>query len=264
MSQAGHSYPSVRDTLETLETRWVPANVGSPNQNFVDQLYRDVLHRAPDPGSAGWVAALDGGAARSDIVDGILDSPEGLQNQVNDIYVRFLDRPADPGGLAFWTNFLGDEDNTNFDLAAQILASNEYYQTQGGGTDFGFMNAVYMDVLCRPIGVDEMEDRGDDFDDGHSDRVDIALSILESDEGLDTRDILSVRSFLRMDVSADQARDLVDGDDDSVFSRSLLSTPAYFNLSQMLTPADFATIPSCDDRPAQPIGGPAPVQPIII
>jgi hypothetical protein len=252
MRHAGlaHAQP-FRPTLETLDTRWVPANVGTANQNFVDQIYRDVLHRAPDPGSAGWVAALDGGDDRSDIVDGILDSDEGRRNQVNDMYVRFLGRQADPTGLAGWTNYL--RDNSNFDLAAQIIASDEYYQTQGGGTDFGFLNAVYTDVLCRPISADEADDRGDDFSGGFNDRVDIARSILESDEGLDRRDILSVRSFLRTDVNADQAFDLVDGDDDSVFSRSLLSAPEYFNQSQTLTTADFATIPSCDDLPAQPI-----------
>jgi hypothetical protein len=43
-----------RLNLEPLEGRWVPANVSSsPNQNFVDQVYRDVLHRPP-PIRAAW------------------------------------------------------------------------------------------------------------------------------------------------------------------------------------------------------------------
>jgi len=255
MSHSGLTHTrALRPTLETLETRWVPASVGTANQNFVDQLYRDVLHRAPDPGAAGWVASLDRGADRSDIVDGILDSDEGIRNQINDMYIRFLGRPADPTGLAGWSTFLRTHDHTNFDLAAQIIASDEYFQTQGGGTNQGFLNAVYMDLLCRPITADDLDARDDDFDDGFNDRMDIVESILESDEGLDTRDVLSVRSFLRITVPADRAEELVEGDDgDAAFSPGVLSGTAYFNLSQALPPTDFATIPSCDNLPAQPI-----------
>jgi hypothetical protein len=242
----------LRSALETLETRWVPAAVGTANQNFVDQLYRDLLHRAPDPAAAGWVAALDAGADREDIVDGILDSEEGIRNQINDLYIRFLDRPADEVGLAGWANFLRD-DHTNLDLAAQLIASDEYYQSQGGGTDVGFLNAVYEDVLCRPIFADEIEDRDDDFDDGFADRLDIAEGILDSGEGEEMRAVLSARGFLRADLPPDQAEDVADDDGDAAFSRGLLSGPEYFNVSQTLTEADFATIPSCDNLETQPI-----------
>jgi hypothetical protein len=255
MSRDGLScHNSLRPALEMLETRWVPASVGTANQNFIDQVYRDVLHRAPDPGADGWVASLDNGTSREDIVESILDSDEGLRNQVNDLYIRFLDRPADPAGLDGWAQFLRDG-NSNVELAARLMASEEYYQTQGGGTDFVFLSAVYEDVLCRPISAEEFEDRGDDFGDGYNDRIDIVESIFDSDEGEDVRDVLSVRSFLRMDVPPDVANDLADGDDDDwVFAQSLLSSDEYFDRAQTLTTADFATIPSCDDLSAQPIG----------
>lgn len=256
---------SLRPALETLETRWVPAAVGTANENFVDQLYRDILHRAPDPGSAGWVSALDSGSLdREDVVEGILDSEEGIRNQINDLYVRFLDRPVDPTGLAGWTQFLRNDDNTNLDLATQLLASDEYYQTQGGGTDFGWLNAVYEDVLCRPISFEEFDDRDDDFSGGFADRIDIAESVFLSDEGEDVRDVLSARSFLRADFPPDVADDLAEGDDeDWAFSQSILSGTAYFNLAQTLTEADFATIPSCDNLEAQPIPPDVIIQPVV-
>src|SRR5947208_743140 len=100
MKRARLSRPAphrARPSLEALEARWVPANVGTPNQNFVDQLYRDALHRAPDPGAQGWVQALDAGRiSRKDVAAGVLGSPEGLRTEVNDLYVRFLGRQADP------------------------------------------------------------------------------------------------------------------------------------------------------------------------
>ncbi len=196
------------------------------------------------------MAALNSGTDREDVVDGILDSAEGRRAQVNDLYVRFLGRQADAAGLAGWSEFL--RNNDNIELAARIIASNEYYQTRGGGTDAGFLNAVYLDVLARPIVVDEIEDRDDDFDGGAGGRMDIAESILESGEAEEARAELSARSFLRANVTADQAEDLVgDDDEDAVFVRSLLSDDAYFDLAQRLATTDFATIPSRQGLNAQ-------------
>src|SRR4029079_10597881 len=112
-----------------------------------------------------------------------------------------------------WSQFLRD-DHTNEELAAQIIASDEYYQTRGGGTDQGFLNAVYEDVLCRPITAREFDDRGDDLSGGFNDRVDTVEGILDSGEAEDMRAIHSVRSFLGTNVTVDQADGLVDSGDD--------------------------------------------------
>jgi len=253
MRHDGLTRSALRPTLEPLEVRWVPANVGSANLNFIDQLYRDVLHRAPDPGSAGWVSQLDTGTSRDKVVTNILNSNEGLQNQVNDLYIRFLGRPADESGLTFWTDYLRGGQHTNREMAVNLLASPEYYQMHGG-TNQDFLNAVYEDVLCRPITAGEVSDRNDDFSHGIKDRADVAENILGSGEAEDMQDQHSVRSFLRADVTPNQAQDIVGSNDDHwVFARSLLSSDAYFNKSQTLQTTDFATIPSCDDLAAQPL-----------
>src|SRR5262249_9366724 len=119
--------------LEPLETRWVPANVGTANQNFIDQIYRDIMHRAPDPASAGWVSALDSGTSGHKGASTTLGSDEGLRNQVNDLYVRFLGRSVDESGLTFWTDSLRGGRHTNSEMAANLIGSPEYYQTKGGG-----------------------------------------------------------------------------------------------------------------------------------
>jgi len=256
-----------RPTLASLEDRCTPANVGTANANFIDQLYRDVLHRATDPGAAGWVSQLNTGTDRGEVVDDILNSQEGRQNQVNDLYVRFLHRTADPGGLAYWTDFLGHNDHTNSDVAANIIGSNEYFQTRGGGTNQGFLNAVYEDVLCRPMSSNDVNHRNDNFDNGAEDRTDIAESILGSGEAEQMRDQHSVQSYLRQNASSQQAQNLVnDLDDnggdfdnnDAVFSGTILSSGLYFNQAQTLTTTDFATIPSCDNVAAVPLGSVAP------
>jgi hypothetical protein len=247
---------SARFACEALEDRCVPAAVGTANQNFIDQLYRDILHRAPDPtGMAGWVAALDNGTSRGSIVDGFFATDEGTHAEINDLYLRFLHRSADAQGMTGWTNYLRDH-HTNLELAAQLLASPEYYQTRAGGTDAGFLNALYEDILCRPISADDISDRHDDFSNGFNSRVQIAENVLESSEAEGMRDQHSVRSYLRQDVTASQAQNIVNNgenggghfdNNDAVFSGTLLSSSQYYNLSQTLTTTDFATIPSCDN-----------------
>ena len=36
-------------------------------------------------------------------------------------------------------------------LRATVLGGNEYFSTQGGGTNAGFLNALFLDLLARPI-----------------------------------------------------------------------------------------------------------------
>src|SRR5438067_1389119 len=56
------SRPGCRPQLEELESRWVPATGGTPNQNFVNQLYQDYLHRTADQGGLTyWSGLLDQG-----------------------------------------------------------------------------------------------------------------------------------------------------------------------------------------------------------
>src|SRR5205823_2438641 len=89
-----------------------------------------------------------GALTQTQVAFGIEASVEGRQQLVNDLYLRLLRRPADSVGLANWTAFLGDG-HTTTDLEAQLLASSEYFQTRGGGTNQGWITAVYQDVLGR-------------------------------------------------------------------------------------------------------------------
>jgi len=246
----------------------VPANVGTPNQNFVDQLYRDALHRAPDPAAQGWVQALDSGQLeRDDVAAAVLGSEEGLRTQVNDLYVRFLNRQADPGGLSFWTGFLRDG-NSNLELSARLIGSPEYYQTQGRGTDAGFLDALYQDVLCRPISSDELSDRLDDFDDNSRDEI--AEDVLESDEARDNQTRGVFTSYLRRQASGDEIEewsdnlddgldgefdnlpDNIEDNNDLLFAALVFGSDEYFQRSQSLPTTSFATIPACGNGLAAP------------
>jgi hypothetical protein len=122
------------------------------NQRFVAQIYRDLLGREADPGGlAFWSGNLDQNTqTRMQVVLGIESSQEYKARTVTQLFNQLLRRAPDPVGLQGLTIFLG-QGHTSGELEALILGSPEYYTRIGGGTRQGFLNAVYQDVLGRPI-----------------------------------------------------------------------------------------------------------------
>jgi hypothetical protein len=123
----------------------------SANQRFVAHLYRDLLGRAPDPaGLTLWSGLLDQGVSAYLVARAIENSPEHHLLEVRQLYERLLRREPDPLGLAGWVGFL-NRGGTEEALQAQLLGSAEYISRQGGGTAAGFLDALYHDVLGRPL-----------------------------------------------------------------------------------------------------------------
>ena len=85
-------------------------------RRVVDELYRHMLERAADPGSAGWVTRLQSGTTVREIVREIAKSSEHAQRFYNPgegevahqravatLYRHILGRQPDPGGLSSLT-----------------------------------------------------------------------------------------------------------------------------------------------------------------
>jgi hypothetical protein len=121
-----------------------------PNQCFVMQLYRDLLGREADPGGlANWSGQLDRGlVTRAQVAMGIEGSVEFRLRALQAIYNQLLQRPLDQSGGYTWMGFL-QGGGTLEQVADFVLGSQEYYVRRGGGTDSGFLTAVYGDVLGR-------------------------------------------------------------------------------------------------------------------
>ena len=112
--------------VQRLENKALLSTLGGSggNQAFVDSLYTDVLHRAPDTaGESFWVSTLQAGASRSSVQSAFQNSSEagdaggvvqagstnagsGVQSYVDSLYETILDRSADASGEAFWINVL--------------------------------------------------------------------------------------------------------------------------------------------------------------
>lgn len=121
-----------------------------PNELFVIQVYRDLLRRSPErEGLELWTGLLDRGMSRGEVVFRIQASPEYHGLVVRDLYSRVLGRQTDPIGLPFWTEFL-NRGGTTEQLRVILFSSDEYFQRRAGGTNPGFVAALYRDALFRP------------------------------------------------------------------------------------------------------------------
>jgi hypothetical protein len=157
---ANHTFPApgkfniavtIRSAGGSTATATTSGLVGDVNQRFVAAVFLDLLQRSVDPtGLMSWTAQLQSGASRTQVVLGIESSAEYRTLQAQTLYRTLLKRSADPGGLANSVAFL-TAGGTVEQLGAVIAGSAEYFQTRGGGTNTGFLNALYQDVLNRPI-----------------------------------------------------------------------------------------------------------------
>jgi uncharacterized protein GlcG (DUF336 family) len=168
--------------LETLEGRELP-DATSTNQ-FIAQVYRDLLRRAPDPGGQAAYGNVLGQnvLTRFGVALAIESSPEYRADQVQGLYQHFLGRPADPAGAAaFGAAVTAGQPVESFEAA--LLGSAEYFQRPGGGTDDGFITALYADLLGRPADVGARAAL-DGLLAGGVSRTQVAAGVLASDEYL--------------------------------------------------------------------------------
>lgn len=122
----------------------------SADQQFVSKLYGDLLGRSADAaGLAYWSGRLAAGLSRSQLALDLEDTAEYRQGQVDSLFQHYLHRGADPAALQNMSALLaaGTSDEA---LAATIAGSDEYFKLHGGTND-GFLNGLFLDVLGRPI-----------------------------------------------------------------------------------------------------------------
>ncbi|MBX9708433.1 MAG: DUF4214 domain-containing protein, partial [Caulobacteraceae bacterium] len=136
------------------------------NQQFVEQLYQFALGRAGDaPGIASWVALLNGGASRGQVVVGFSESAENVArtaatlnaglwvpDQQALIIARLYDatfkRLPDVGGLTGWVNALKSGTSVT-DIAAAFAGSAEFQATFGALSNQAFVEQLYRFCLNR-------------------------------------------------------------------------------------------------------------------
>jgi uncharacterized membrane protein len=164
--QAGHAYTVTAQVSDGTTAKTFTASVGvveellpdgtrgTANQRFIAEEYRDLLGRAVDAGGLqSWVPLLDAGVSRADVVRAIENAPgnEYRFHLVDQLYRQFLHRSSiGDGGAAGWVGLLAGG-GTVEQVEAGIVGSPEYYQTRGGDSAAGWLNAVYQDLFQRSV-----------------------------------------------------------------------------------------------------------------
>jgi hypothetical protein len=82
------------------------------------------------------------------VTDAITASDEFRTGLITDAYRRYLGRSPDPAGLAGWLRAMNRGLQIQ-QMEAGFLASQEYYTVWGEGTNAGWIEALYLDVVGR-------------------------------------------------------------------------------------------------------------------
>jgi hypothetical protein len=128
---------------------------GTPDQAFVTNVYHDLLNRSIEPaGLAYWMSQIEAGLARSQLVAEIEASGEYRDDVVKSLYEKYLHRAAEPAALDAGSKLLA-QGTTDEQLAAAIVGSDEYFALHGGTND-GFVSALFQDAFGRPVDAGAM------------------------------------------------------------------------------------------------------------
>ncbi len=220
-------------TSATMHEELLPGGgTGTPNQNWVSEVYRDLLHRQVDAqGLAAMTGALNAGVSRIQVVAAIIGSDEYRANVVNGLYQKYLHRAADPTGLASGMAFLkaGGSDEQ---LAAALIASAEFYADAGSTSD-KFLDALYTDALGHLIDPAGRSAVDAALASGRLTRAQVAAAVLSSPEY--QQDLVQgyYQTYLdrpgpASDVNA-WAQGLANGWSDEVVIAWFLSSAEFFN-----------------------------------
>jgi VCBS repeat-containing protein len=157
----------------------------TPEEEIVNQAYEDLLGREAEAAGLKFYAdQLDDGRMNEfQMATAIQNSPEYRTRQLQSMYQKYLGRTADATGLAAHMSYLSSG-GTWDGIRTTFMASNEYYR-RAGGTDAGFLSAIYRDVLGRAIDAVGQREFSNLLED--TSRETVVKRLLASDEANDKK-----------------------------------------------------------------------------
>ena len=157
-------------------------SLATTNSAFVQRAYLDLLLRPASPSDLStWVPPLDSATmTRTQFALNVMYTDEYRHVRANEFYADFLSRLPSASELNNFTTFL--QTNTLPQGRATILGSPEYFTSQGGGANAGFLNSLYLDLLARPIDPAASTAFQALLTGGTATRFDVAMAVQGSDE----------------------------------------------------------------------------------
>jgi hypothetical protein len=140
---------TVRDEGGSSNQAASSAVIGSLNERFLAQAYRDLLIRPLDLlGLAIWNDQFDHGATRAQVALGIERTKEYRGLQVQALYGLLLHHAPGPRDLSDGIAFLLGGGPVE-QLAEAVAGLPEYYQNRAGNSPVGFLVAIFGDTVHR-------------------------------------------------------------------------------------------------------------------
>jgi len=123
---------------------------GTQVEQFLNAVFQNATGRDGSPYEIdSYRTQLLLGIPRQRVVNRIVNSVDAQANAVNTVYRTFLRRePTFTEQLAGLSQVRKTQ---GFAVEIEVLGSNEYFQTQGGGTNAGFVTVLYEDVLGTSV-----------------------------------------------------------------------------------------------------------------
>ena len=122
---------------------------GCDQKRFLTKAYQDLLGRTLDSsGAAYWLGVMKNGASRTQVASQMMRSAEYVNLRVRSLYSSYLRRPPSGSELSSFAGMLQQGASLE-QVESLILGSNEYFKERGGGTNPGFIAALYQDLLGR-------------------------------------------------------------------------------------------------------------------
>jgi hypothetical protein len=127
---------------------------GGTNSDWLNQVYQDLLGRAPDPGSQGFLDQLNAGVPLSVIAAALLGSTEYRTDLITQVYTTYLQRQPGSSDIQAWLPLLGQgsagagQPSPDDQFLAGVIGSPEYF-LKTGNTELTWSESLYTKLLGR-------------------------------------------------------------------------------------------------------------------
>jgi hypothetical protein len=132
--QANLQYLKQGGSLEVLRTVFLSsdelmARSGGTPEAYLAELYHIILGRSSqgDDGASSFASFIQQGGDRVGVVHAILNSREACERLASQLYATILERNAEMGGLAYWSNQLQQSSGGEEKAIVGFLASDEFF-----------------------------------------------------------------------------------------------------------------------------------------
>ncbi len=218
------------------------AGSGPSNDRWINQIYLDLLGRPADgAGLATLGGLLTGGTPRATVATSVLTSTEYRTRLLAGFYATFLRRAPSAAEISFWLPAFAAS-LTDEQIEAQITASPEYFAL-AGGTNAGWINRIFNDVLGRAPSASESISFAALL--GSSSRTTVGLAILNSSEAIPRRVQQYYPRFLRRSATASEtiafSGAIIGGSSDEQVIALIVGSDEYFNFGTILVTDPITT-----------------------